>query len=60
MVEGQIDDLSVVDSDGEDRVLGVFVGDLEDIGAFGRQHDEVSGVGSLFLKLGLLGSDGNA
>lgn len=54
MIEGKIDDFSIVDSDREEDIFIILIVDFEDIGFFGWKHDEMSRIDSFFLELGFL------
>lgn len=54
MIEGKIDDFSIVDSDREEDIFIILIVDFEDIGFFGWKHDEMSRIDSFLLELSFL------
>lgn len=55
VVEGEVDDLPIVDAQCIQDVLVVVVGDLEEIGLLGGEQHEQSWIWGLLLEVWLLG-----
>jgi hypothetical protein len=59
VVEGEVDDLAIVDTNCEQRVLVVFVGDLEVVRLLCREEHQHCRIGSFLLEVWFLRSHGD-
>lgn len=59
MIKGQVDDFSVIDAEGEEGVLVILVGHLEEIALLGRQLHQHSWVRGFLLEIWFLGAHGD-